>query len=181
MGTGGNGNGLEAVIVMRLPPLWMSLNGKQHFRYRAPVEAQLKQEAHWEAMRALAEAPGMREQLAYRLHWTFVVPDRRRRDTSNMFAACKHLEDGIAMALGVDDEVFRYGTIDRVVVTKRRYAIVRLVVEDTEPTLHPAIEQAMHALPPNVNALTAAALDTWGRKKDSRANITIVPGSKKIR
>jgi crossover junction endodeoxyribonuclease RusA len=40
---------------------------------------------------------------------TFSPPDRRRRDIDNMLASLKSGLDGIALALGVDDQ--RFGTI----------------------------------------------------------------------
>ena len=38
---------------------------------------------------------------------TFYPPDRRRRDDDGMISAFKHLRDGVADALGVDDHRFR--------------------------------------------------------------------------
>lgn len=38
---------------------------------------------------------------------TFYPPDARRRDDDGMISAFKHLRDGIADALGVDDHRFR--------------------------------------------------------------------------
>lgn len=58
------------------------------------------------------------------LQVTFYPPDRRRRDRDNFQAALKHQFDGIALALGVDDALFRpvyeWGAINkpgRVIVT----------------------------------------------------------------
>lgn len=55
---------------------------------------------------------------------TFHPPDRRRRDRDNFQAALKHQFDGIALALGVDDALFRpiyawgeVGQPGRVIVT----------------------------------------------------------------
>jgi len=39
---------------------------------------------------------------------TFFPPDRRRRDDDNVFAGFKAGRDGIAQALGIDDNRFRY-------------------------------------------------------------------------
>lgn len=38
---------------------------------------------------------------------TFFPPDKRRRDDDGMISAFKHLRDGVADALGVDDHRFR--------------------------------------------------------------------------
>lgn len=40
-----------------------------------------------------------------RVHWHFVMPDRRT-DRGNAYRRCKALEDGIADALGVNDRRF---------------------------------------------------------------------------
>jgi crossover junction endodeoxyribonuclease RusA len=44
---------------------------------------------------------------------TFVQPDRRNRDRDNLLAACKPMLDGIADALGVNDNQFEPVTICR--------------------------------------------------------------------
>lgn len=46
------------------------------------------------------------------LRITFVQPDMRHRDVDNMLASCKAALDGFALALGVDDKVFRPLTLD---------------------------------------------------------------------
>jgi len=42
----------------------------------------------------------------------FLTPDRRHRDADNMLAAAKHLLDGVASAIGVDDSRFKPIHID---------------------------------------------------------------------
>lgn len=37
---------------------------------------------------------------------TFHAPDRRKRDRDNCLAASKHMLDGVALALGIDDSRF---------------------------------------------------------------------------
>ena len=43
---------------------------------------------------------------------TFYPPDKQRRDWTNLAAAYKALEDGVAAGLGIDDSLFRPITID---------------------------------------------------------------------
>lgn len=42
----------------------------------------------------------------------FLTPDKRHRDADNMLAAAKHLLDGMASALGVDDRRFKPLLVD---------------------------------------------------------------------
>lgn len=47
-----------------------------------------------------------------KVRWTFAAPDKRRRDLDGLYGACKHYQDGIAAALGVDDSIFRPVLLD---------------------------------------------------------------------
>ena len=42
----------------------------------------------------------------------FLTPDKRHRDTDNMLAAAKHILDGMAEALGVNDKRFKPLLVD---------------------------------------------------------------------
>lgn len=42
-----------------------------------------------------------------KVHWEFRPKTRRAIDEDNWIAACKHYQDGIALALGIDDSKFK--------------------------------------------------------------------------
>ena len=42
-----------------------------------------------------------------RVHWEFRPKTRHAIDEDNWIAACKHYQDGIALALGIDDSLFK--------------------------------------------------------------------------
>lgn len=47
----------------------------------------------------------------YALWITFCSPDRRHRDADNLYASMKHYLDGVCLALGIDDKLFRKVTL----------------------------------------------------------------------
>jgi len=51
---------------------------------------------------------------------TFVMPDKRNRDSDGLHGSVKHHMDGIAKALGVDDRLFRPVTIDDCLDAKKQ-------------------------------------------------------------
>lgn len=57
---------------------------------------------------------------------TFCQPDRRGRDADNMLAAAKHLLDGVATALTVNDKRFSPITIKRGEVVKGGSLVVEV-------------------------------------------------------
>lgn len=54
------------------------------------------------------------------LRITFGLPNRIRRDMDGLYGACKHFQDGIAQALGMDDSIFRPVTIDDCLDVEKR-------------------------------------------------------------
>ena len=79
--------------------LWQ--NEKCHWRIKGRTRAAQRKEA-W-ALGREAELPKSPDA---RLTFTFCPPDRRRRDRHNMPETMKGAIDGIADAMGVDDEFF---------------------------------------------------------------------------
>lgn len=57
---------------------------------------------------------------------TFCAPDKRRRDLDNLLASEKNYLDGVAQALGVDDQVFCPITLKRGEVVKGGCVIVEI-------------------------------------------------------
>jgi crossover junction endodeoxyribonuclease RusA len=97
---------MSHVALLRLswphPALWQ--NRRTHWRRRASKTADYRREA-WAS--ALAQSVGRLETTTPRLVFSFHPPDRRKRDLHNMPATMKAAIDGIAQAMGCDDEGFR--------------------------------------------------------------------------
>ena len=94
----------ELRVILPWPPRALSPNCRPpHLSVLAKAKRAYRAACHVEAMaagwRKGAFAPT--DRLHVRL--TFVLPDRRRRDMDNMIAAMKSGLDGLADALGVDD------------------------------------------------------------------------------
>lgn len=71
------------------PGVKLSQNGRSHWSAKAALVKAARQEAFVKAKQEL-------------------IPDRRRRDESNMVERCKSFYDGIADALGFDDCLFHH-------------------------------------------------------------------------
>ena len=71
--------------------------------------------------------PEPTERGTYPVKITFVSPDARNRDLDNCLSACKHLLDGVALGLGVNDKQFRPITIDDAVdVQKKGFLLMEI-------------------------------------------------------
>lgn len=84
------------------PPAGLQPHAKSHWRPKANATKRYRRDAFWLAKEALVDA-GPGAILAFSWH----PPDRRRRDTSNMPSQMKPVIDGIADAMGCDDNGFR--------------------------------------------------------------------------
>jgi crossover junction endodeoxyribonuclease RusA len=97
---------MSHVALLRLSwparPLWQ--NYRTHWNAAARTRAEYRREA-WAL--ALAQSVGRLETTTPRLVFSFHPPDRRKRDLHNMPATMKAAIDGIAQAMGCDDEGFR--------------------------------------------------------------------------
>lgn len=56
--------------------------------------------------------------------WIFAAPDRRTRDLDGLYSACKHYQDGIARALGIDDSAFRPVSLDSSLDPKKKGFVI---------------------------------------------------------
>lgn len=98
------------IVTLPFPSPRLSPNARQHWRQHAEAKKQARADAHWEtlrqlgfkAIRKIAASEGKIE-----LTVRFYPPDRRKRDDDNMVAGFKSLRDGIASAIGVDDNRFK--------------------------------------------------------------------------
>lgn len=85
------------------PPSALNPNVRQHWRKHASAKKAYRAACAWTARsQGVTAAPA--EKLSVSL--VFVPPDRRRRDLDNLIASMKAGLDGLADALGVDDNRF---------------------------------------------------------------------------
>ena len=99
-------------ITLPWPDKRLSPNARVHWRAKAGPKKQARSDATIATYGALGcGLRDIRARLAGKapipLTITFTPPDARRRDRDNMQGSAKHLLDGIADALGVDDYRFR--------------------------------------------------------------------------
>lgn len=95
-----------ATIELSWPARVLWPNKRTHFRAKADATRAYRQEAYWRTVNAQAAACPADGEIV--LRFEFFPPDRIRRDLDNMFASTKGAIDGIADALGVDDQRFGY-------------------------------------------------------------------------
>ena len=119
------------MITVRLPwpPKQLSPNARVHWSVKNR-HAQQQKESAWaltqHAKRGFISAPSW----THNVRLTFNPPDRRRRDLDNMLAMMKPALDGIAMALGTDDQHFTL-TLERGEPTKGG-EVVAVITEGAE-------------------------------------------------
>lgn len=92
-------------VVLPWPPKELSPNARIHFRTKAAAVKAYRNTAYWLTMATDLRGP---EKGGIALRFDFYPPDRRRRDLDNMLAAIKSGVDGIADAMGVDDQRFGF-------------------------------------------------------------------------
>lgn len=108
------------MIELPWPPKELSPNAREHFRVKAAAAKEYRNQAYWLAVGKLT-APGD----PIWVSMTFYPPDKRRRDLDNMFASTKAALDGIADALGVDDQTFGF-LLERAGPSKGGKIVVRI-------------------------------------------------------
>lgn len=91
-----------SVILLPWPDRVVHPNSRSHWRRRAGATKRMRKDA-WlvakEAKLSVGDGP-------VHVALTFHAPDKRRRDLDGCIASCKAYLDGIADALGVDDNRF---------------------------------------------------------------------------
>lgn len=90
----------RAEIILPWPNRNLSPNARVHWS----TLAKAKSRAIKDAFNCVKEAR-VGKIVADRLlvRYTFLPPDRRPRDADNLISSCKAFQDGIALAIGVDD------------------------------------------------------------------------------
>lgn len=86
------------------PAKELNPNSRAHWATRAKAAKAYRREAWAEAWKAYT--PFCLLDKAVTLSLTFEPPDKRRRDLDNMLASIKPAIDGIADAIGIDDQHF---------------------------------------------------------------------------
>ncbi len=88
----------------------LSPNARTHYAVKMKITAAHKETAYFiTKSKALSEPlPAVKTHVRIIFH----APDRRKRDLDNLLSSCKAYLDGIALAYGINDTLFRPITID---------------------------------------------------------------------
>lgn len=89
-------------LILPWPPAACSPNARVHWTKKSKAAKSYREACHLLAKQAGIQAPKGEALLMIE----FVPPDRRRRDDDNLLAMFKAGRDGLADALGIDDNVF---------------------------------------------------------------------------
>jgi crossover junction endodeoxyribonuclease RusA len=89
-------------LTLPWPPAACSPNARVHWTKKSKAAKAYRAACHLLAKQARMTAPDGEALLMLE----FVPPDRRRRDDDNLLAMFKAGRDGLADALGIDDNVF---------------------------------------------------------------------------
>lgn len=82
-------------------------NHKGHWAPKAKAKAKQKNDWYY-----ITKETGFCPLEAPTLSFMFCPPSTRRRDRDNLLAACKSGIDGISLAWGIDDSLFKYAGIE---------------------------------------------------------------------
>lgn len=94
------------MIEISWPPKELNPNSTAKLRSKMRAKKAHREEAYW-ATKAALGASFRAPEGPIDIIVTFYPPDRRKRDDDNMQGSFKRARDGIATAMGVDDNVFR--------------------------------------------------------------------------
>lgn len=114
-------------VTLPFPPKELNPNNKPHWAVLARVKKKYRELCWVLALKSGLTPEAIQGWERASVHLDFYAPDRRHRDDDNMLAAMKAGIDGIADALGMDDNKFKVtfdvsddiGGMVKVTVTKR--------------------------------------------------------------
>lgn len=113
-------------LTLPWPPAACSPNARVHWSMKSRAAKAYRAACHVLAKQASLQSPVGQALLVVE----FVPPDRRRRDDDNLLAMFKAGRDGLADALGIDDNVF--ATQIRVSKKTTKGGAVRVRIEPME-------------------------------------------------
>lgn len=90
-------------ITLSWPPKQLNPNARVHYQQKARVAKKYRAECYILAKQAAVESPKTNK---VHLFVDFYQPDNRKRDQDNIEAMLKSAYDGVADALGVNDNQF---------------------------------------------------------------------------
>lgn len=96
---------LKNQVVLNWPPRVLSPNARVHWSVRSRAARKYRSDCYNLAKQANLQSPSSVDGKIYLLV-NFYPPDRRKRDDDNMIASFKSARDGIADALGINDNCF---------------------------------------------------------------------------
>jgi crossover junction endodeoxyribonuclease RusA len=92
---------MKVTVFLPWPDRKLSPNARHaHWATLAHAKKKAKADAYHLALEA---GLGKIDADSVNAKYTFFPPDRRTRDRDNLIGSCKALQDGIALAIGVDD------------------------------------------------------------------------------
>lgn len=97
-------------LTLPWPSNKLSPNARTHYAVKMKITAAHKEKGYMIAKVAALEKP--LEPVRQHVKILFHAPDRRKRDLDNLLSSCKAYLDGIALAYGINDSLFRPITID---------------------------------------------------------------------
>jgi len=99
--------GKPVLVELSWPPKELNPNYTGKLRSKLRAQKAHREEAFWSTKAALGCSYRAPEEGTISLIVAFYPPDRRKRDDDNMTGSFKRARDGIAKAMGVDDNRFR--------------------------------------------------------------------------
>jgi crossover junction endodeoxyribonuclease RusA len=90
-------------ITLPWPPKQLSPNARVHWAQKARVGKKYREDCYILTKQVVVEFPKTEK---IHLFVDFYQPDKRNRDQDNIESSCKFLFDGVADALGVNDNRF---------------------------------------------------------------------------